>query len=54
MAASLRAEPERDAIPVPTSVSASSYATDLMSLYREARLEDPRVLAAYARAVGGQ
>ncbi|WP_417660009.1 TolC family outer membrane protein [Pseudidiomarina sp.] len=54
MAASLRAEPERDAIPVPSSVSASSYATDLMSLYREARLEDPRVLAAYARAVGGQ
>jgi len=25
-----------------------------MSLYREARLEDPRVLAAYARAQGGQ
>lgn len=44
---SLRAEPS-------TSISASAYATDLMSLYREARLEDPRVLAAYARAQGGQ
>lgn len=43
----LRAEPS-------ASVSASTYATDLMSLYREARLEDPRVLAAYARAQGGQ
>ncbi len=43
----LRAEPAG-------SVNASTYATDLMSLYREARLEDPRVLAAYARAQGGQ
>ena len=43
----LRAEPS-------ASVSASTYATDLMSLDREARLEDPRVLAAYARAQGGQ
>ncbi|WP_449431681.1 TolC family outer membrane protein [Pseudomonas putida] len=31
-------------------VSASTYALDLATLYREARLEDPRVLAAYARA----
>ncbi|MCF5020145.1 channel protein TolC, partial [Pseudomonas lactis] len=34
----------------PREVAASSYALDLASLYREARLEDPRVLAAYARA----
>lgn len=31
-------------------VSASTYALDLAGLYREARLEDPRVLAAYANA----
>ncbi|WP_410011122.1 TolC family outer membrane protein [Pseudomonas sp. LRP2-20] len=31
-------------------VSASTYALDLAGLYREARLEDPRVLAAYAQA----
>ncbi len=52
LAMSLRAEP--NATRSSPSVSASSYATDLMSLYREARLEDPRVLAAYARAVGGK
>ncbi len=34
----------------PKGVSASTYALDLAGLYREARLEDPRVLAAYARA----
>jgi len=34
----------------PTSVSAKTYAADLMQLYRESRLEDPRVLAAYSRA----
>ena len=34
----------------PKPVSASTYALDLAGLYREARLEDPRVLAAYARA----
>ncbi len=39
--------------PAPTSVSASEYAADLMQLYRESRLEDPRVLAAYARAQAG-
>ena len=33
-----------------SSVSAKNYSTDLMSLYRESRLEDPRVLASYARA----
>lgn len=40
--------------PAPTSVSAKEYSADLLSLYREARLEDPRVLAAYARAQGGK
>ena len=54
LATSLRAGPEARPVPAPASVSASTYATDLMSLYREARLEDPRVLAAYARAVGAQ
>ena len=36
--------------PPPASVSAKEYSADLMSLYRESRLEDPRVLASYARA----
>lgn len=40
--------------PMPTGVSASTFSTDLMQLYREARLEDPRVLASYARAQAGQ
>lgn len=35
-------------------VSASTFATDLMQLYREARLEDPRIVAAHARAQAGQ
>jgi outer membrane protein len=34
----------------PKGVSASTYALDLAGLYREARLEDPRVLIGYARA----
>ena len=34
----------------PQTVSASTYSLDLMTLYRESRLEDPRILAAYARA----
>jgi outer membrane protein len=34
----------------PQSVNASTYSLDLMTLYRESRLEDPRILAAYARA----
>ena len=38
----------------PTAVSASTFSTDLMQLYREARLEDPRVLASYSRAKAGQ
>lgn len=38
----------------PTTVSASTFSTDLMQLYREARLEDPRVLASYSRAKAGQ
>ncbi|CAI3788175.1 Outer membrane protein TolC [Pseudomonas sp. MM227] len=37
-------------VPPKPAVSASTYALDLAGLYREARLEDPRVLAAYARA----
>lgn len=32
------------------SVSAKDYSADLMQLYRESRLEDPRVLASYSRA----
>jgi outer membrane protein len=36
--------------PTAKSVSASTYSLDLITLYRESRLEDPRVLAAYARA----
>ncbi len=36
--------------PPPSSVSAKEYSADLASLYRESRLEDPRVLASYARA----
>lgn len=38
----------------PTSVSAKEYSADLMQLYRESRLEDPRVLAAYARTEAGK
>jgi len=41
--------------PPPTaSVTATEYAADLMQLYHESRLEDPRVLAAYARAQAGK
>jgi outer membrane protein len=35
-------------------VTASQYAADLAGLYHESRLEDPRVLAAYARAQGAK
>jgi outer membrane protein len=31
-------------------VSANDYSVDLMALYREARLEDPRIISAYAKA----
>lgn len=34
----------------PQQVHASTYALDLMALYKESRLEDPRILSAYARA----
>ena len=34
----------------PQQVSASTYSVDLMSLYKESRLEDPRIQSAYARA----
>ncbi|WP_219064105.1 TolC family outer membrane protein [Pseudomonas sp. UMAB-08] len=47
------AEPSKSK-PAPTSVSANEYSADLMLLYRESRLEDPRVLAAYARAKAGK
>jgi outer membrane protein len=43
------AEPSTPKLPV-TSVSAKDYSADLMQLYRESRLEDPRVLASYSRA----
>lgn len=51
LVAPLHAEPLPEA---DTSVTASEYAADLMQLYRESRIEDPRVLAAYARAQSGQ
>ncbi len=38
----------------PGEVTASTYSANLMQLYRESRLEDPRVLAAYARAQAGK
>ncbi len=34
----------------PQQVSASTYSLDLMALYKESRLEDPRILSSYARA----
>lgn len=40
-------------VAVPTEVNASTYSTDLMQLYREARLEDPHVIASYAQAKAG-
>lgn len=39
---------------VSKGVSASTFSTDLVQLYREARLEDPQVLASFARAQAGQ
>lgn len=38
----------------PTGVNASTFSTDLMQLYREARLEDPQIVASYAQAKAGQ
>jgi len=35
-------------------VNASTFSTDLMQLYREARLEDPQIVASHARAQAGQ
>lgn len=40
--------------PAPSSISAKEYSADLMQLYRESRLEDPRILAAYARTEAGK
>ena len=45
------AEPTK---PKSTSISAKEYSVDLMQLYNESRLEDPRVLAAYARSQAGE
>lgn len=44
------AKPKSESI----SVSAKEYSVDLMQLYNESRLEDPRVLAAYARSQAGK
>jgi len=49
----LYAQPAESPPPM-ASVTATEYAADLMQLYRESRLEDPRVLAAYARAQAGK
>ena len=38
----------------PPGVNASTFSTDLMQLYREARLEDPQILASYAQAQAGK
>lgn len=35
-------------------VSSRTYVSDLMQLYRESRLEDPRILSAYAQAQAGK
>lgn len=42
------------AIPEHSSVTASEHSSDLLALYHESRLEDPRVLAAYARTQASQ
>jgi len=47
------AEPSKPKPPA-TSVSATEYSSDLMALYRESRLEDPRVLAAYSKNQSSQ
>ena len=38
----------------PPGINASTFSTDLMQLYREARLEDPQILASYAQAQAGK
>lgn len=48
-AAEVKTAQPTTAKPPATSVSAKEYSADLLSLYRESRLEDPRVLAAYTR-----
>lgn len=37
-----------------STISANSYSVDLQQLYRESRLEDPRVLMAFSRAQAGR
>src|SRR5476649_95355 len=53
-AAEVKTAEPTTAKPPATSVSAKEYSADLLSLYRESRLEDPRVLASYARAQAGK
>lgn len=48
----LAAEPKRGQ-PVTITASKQDYSVDLMQLYRESRLEDPRVIAAYSKANSG-
>lgn len=40
--------------PQTVSVSKQSYSVDLMQLYRESRLEDPRVISSYSKAQSGK
>jgi outer membrane protein len=46
------AEPST-AKPKPSAISKLGYSADLMQLYRESRLEDPRVIASYSKAQSG-
>ncbi|SDT46575.1 TolC family outer membrane protein [Pseudomonas prosekii] len=46
------AQPSSSA-PRTASVSKQNYSVDLMQLYRESRLEDPRVIASYSKAQSG-
>ncbi|MGF6129815.1 outer membrane protein [Pseudomonas frederiksbergensis] len=46
------AQPSSSA-PRTASVSKQDYSVDLMQLYRESRLEDPRVIASYSKAQSG-
>lgn len=42
------------AIPESSGITASEHSSDLLALYHESRLEDPRILAAYARTQASQ
>ncbi|MDO9327498.1 MAG: TolC family outer membrane protein [Pseudomonas sp.] len=52
-AADLKLAQPSSAAPRTTSVSKQNYSIDLMQLYRESRLEDPRVIASYSKAQSG-